>query len=127
VLGQVLDAIDPEQRPPVLELTMKVVRELLSKSPSPLPDVYATVNAWADRYGPFGCIVHFLLDHAREYVALRPDDARRTALLLGHLQLIATGEDEAGWTRRSRACAARRAPRPRSRISRPCCGSTRRR
>ena len=95
MLGQVLDAIDPEQRPPVLELTMKVVRELLSKSPSPLPDVYATVNAWADRYGPFGCIVHFLLDHAREYVALRPDDARRTALLLGHLQLIATGKDEA--------------------------------
>jgi hypothetical protein len=68
---------------------------LLGKSQEPLPDVYATVSSWADRYGPFGCIVHFLLDHAREYVAVRPDDTRRTALLLGHLQLIATGKDQA--------------------------------
>ncbi|HZN39360.1 MAG TPA: hypothetical protein VFD82_11190 [Planctomycetota bacterium] len=93
MLGLVLETIDREQRPPVLEITVKVAHELLGKSPEPLPEVYATVSAWADRYGPFGCIVHFLLDHAREYVALRPEDARRTQLLLGHLQLIATGRD----------------------------------
>ena len=95
VLGLVLENIDREQRPPVLELAVKVAHEALRTSPSPLPDVYGTVSAWAGRYGPFGCIVHFLLDHAREYVALRPDDTRSTELLLGHLQLVATGRDPA--------------------------------
>jgi tetratricopeptide (TPR) repeat protein len=94
VIDPAIDGLEGAGRTAALARLLQVAHEIVRIDGAAARDVYERIAERAGSDGPFGCIVHFLLDHGAAFPGAAPDSAHRQQLLLGHLQLVAQGRDD---------------------------------
>lgn len=99
VLDRLRPTLSGAERRQCVEHMLAIARDGESFSAQEKGTIYAAVAALAASEGPYGCIVHFLIEHGAEFPHLQPPAARRLQLLRGHLPLVASGRDSDALTR----------------------------
>lgn len=64
-------------------------------------DVYEAARRHVVSEGPYGCLVHFLLDHGSTFPGLQPEPKVALSLLLAQIELAGSGRDPGPWLARS--------------------------
>ncbi|HEX5052540.1 MAG TPA: hypothetical protein VFZ65_12255 [Planctomycetota bacterium] len=98
--GALADRTRTDRRELLTEL-MGIADRLVEARAPTAATAYAAALRYAELEGPYGCVVHFLLARGARFPEQRPDERRRRQLLLGDLELVATGRDPGPWLERT--------------------------
>ncbi|MBX3465252.1 MAG: hypothetical protein KF830_18950, partial [Planctomycetes bacterium] len=101
VLDQVAAGLDEAGGAAARQQLAALAARLVAAGEAIGADAYAAIARQVAQGGAHGCLVHFLLDHAERFPALRPDTKAARQLLTDQLELAAAGRDPGPWFDRS--------------------------
>ncbi len=101
VLDQVLPTCRSADRLAIVEHLAQLARRLIAADAKSAPDLAIAIRRDLDQAGPYGALLHFLIEFAPAGSPAHLGEADEQQLLLGQLALTGADRDDPAWTARS--------------------------